>query len=231
MPPRHRPDLTELMDSTAVHPAELRRNLRDLRRYNAVFRWRSTTRRAALRLIAQTPGRLRLLDVATGSGDIPMAIAGGLSRSVELWGCDLSQVMLDVASEGDDQAQIRLVKADARLLPFADSAFDIAMFNLALHHFPPAEAVCVLSELGRVGRRVLVTDLERSWLPFFASKFSPLVSHNRLTRHDGPVSVLRAYTIAEVTALAREAGLQDAVARRVFPARIVLTAYGVGAAR
>jgi hypothetical protein len=56
---------------------------------------------------------------------------------------------------------------------------------------------------------VVVNDIVRSWLTYYgAIVASRLGSRNRLTRHDGPLSALRAYTTAEMAALARAAGLR-----------------------
>ena len=79
--------------------------------------------------------------------------------------------------------------------------------------------------MGRVARRaVVVTDLERSW-PALVGVW--LVAHvairSRLTRHDGPLSVRRSYTVAELSALAQQAGLTDAVVRAHAPFRLALS--------
>jgi hypothetical protein len=97
---------------------------------------------------------------------------------------------------------------------------------LALHHFPPGEAVAVLRELARVARRAwVVVDLERSFPAYVGALLLRLVLRNRLTRHDAPASVLRAYTLAELRDLLDEAGLRGAVSATRFPFR--LAAYGV----
>jgi hypothetical protein len=96
--------------------------------------------------------------------------------------------------------------------------------SLALHHLETEQAIRALAEMRRVGRRLLVVnDLERSraglggaWL------FSRVLTRNRLTRHDAPLSVRRAYTRAEALALARTAGWVDPVVRAVVPFRFVL---------
>jgi hypothetical protein len=54
----------------------------------------------------------------------------------------------------------------------------------------------------------IILDLRRSWVAWLLiSLLARTFSQNRLTRHDGPMSVLRSYTDAELGALADRAGL------------------------
>lgn len=208
------------MDDPSVDPDALRGNLRDLRRCNAVFGWRAGANRAVDRIVPGTGGRV--LDVASGSADIPARLARQ-RPDIECWVSDRAAGAVAVIAGGGN---LRVLQADARRLPFDDGAFDVATLHLALHHFPPGDAIAVLSELGRVGRHVVVTDLERTWLAYTFARALPLVTRNPLTRHDGPVSVLRAYTRDELRELARRAGLKAIRVRRQFPARLILTARG-----
>jgi ubiquinone/menaquinone biosynthesis C-methylase UbiE len=95
-------------------------------------------------------------------------------------------------------------------LPFADGAFDVAHASLVLHHLREDDAARFLRELARVaGRGVVINDLQRgffewlgAWLVLHA------ITRNRFTLHDGPLSVRRAYTRAEVGRVLRQAGLR-----------------------
>jgi ubiquinone/menaquinone biosynthesis C-methylase UbiE len=119
---------------------------------------------------------------------------------------------------------LSFVLGDAVELPFADAAFDVATCHLALHHFEPAAAVRVLSELRRVARVMpIVSDLERSRIGYAAAAlFARFVARNRLTKNDAPLSVKRAYTAREVEALARRAGWRRPVVRRTAFFRLLL---------
>jgi hypothetical protein len=77
----------------------------------------------------------------------------------------------------------------------------------------------------RVGRRLLVVnDLERCRSGYVGAWLvGRLFTRNRLTRHDAPLSVQRAYTRDEALALARAAGWGQAHVRGAAPFRYVLT--------
>ncbi len=81
---------------------------------------------------------------------------------------------------------------------------------MLLHHLDPTVAVAVLAEMARVARRgVVVNDLVRGRLAWLGAwLLTRLRTRNRYTRYDAPLSVRRAYTVAELTALLAAAGLR-----------------------
>jgi hypothetical protein len=72
---------------------------------------------------------------------------------------------------------------------------------------------------------VVVVDLERSYLTkLLAEAALHTLARNRVTRHDGLVSVMRAWTHAELASLAQAAGLREAAVHRHGLFMNVLTA-------
>ena len=94
-----------------------------------------------------------------------------------------------------------------------EGAFDVAHSSMFVHHLDPYDAVAFLRELRRVARcGIVVNDLVRgrlnwlgAWLLIHATATS------RFTRHDGPLSVRRAYTRPELLDLVAAAGLEPVV--------------------
>ena len=212
----------EFIDDPVESLRELEESFRDIERAN---RWFGGAAPARDLMRKWRPSRV--LDVGTGSADIPRAIVADARREgrrLAVTCLDSSSQMIEIArvlsgSEGD----ITFVLGDGVRLPFPDGEFDVAMSNLTLHHIDPEPAVGFLRELRRVGRIALVTDLYRSaatlagtWL------FSHLLSGNRLTRHDAPMSARRSYTPEEALALARAAGWRRPIVRRAPFFRMVL---------
>jgi ubiquinone/menaquinone biosynthesis C-methylase UbiE len=118
----------------------------------------------------------------------------------------------DARRESAGYPELEFGVGDAREIRSADRSFDWVTCNMALHHFGPEEAVRVLREMERVSRRGwIVNDLRRSrwaWLGIWL--LTRLLLMNRLTRHDVPLSTLRAYTPAELQRLAERAGVPGA---------------------
>ena len=222
----------ELLDQLGGHaPVNvLGSNLRDIRRAN---RWFGGTRAVVTALTpllraedASAP--LSILDVATGSADIPIALADWARREgwdVRIVATDLQPDVLLVARTTVGASGIAVEQANALNLPYPDDAFDVVTLSLALHHFEANDARRVLREMGRVARRMMiVNDLERSWAGYAGAwLFGHLLTTNPMTRNDAPLSVRRAYTRPEALALAHRAGWHAARVRYSVPHRYLLT--------
>jgi 2-polyprenyl-3-methyl-5-hydroxy-6-metoxy-1,4-benzoquinol methylase len=221
--------IEELLDAPVADERLLARNLRDIRRINRLLGWTSLAVEQVRQIIArQRLASFSLLDVATGSADIPVAIARWAERQglqASITATDLSeQILTSARTNCATFPNIQLERQDALALSYGEQAFDLALCSLALHHFAPEDALRLLSELARVARRaVIVSDLSRS-LPAYlgAWALTHTLMPNKLTRHDAPASVRRAYTPAEAHALAQHAGLEGATVRTAIPCRQVL---------
>ncbi len=207
-------DAAELLDGDDLDPAELATNLRDIRTANRFGGGISTVLRHLPELVCRVPrGRpVEILDLATGSGDIPQAILEWTARNgrpLRLTVSDRSPAMLGAARQtlaGHNGVTFSLY--DARAIPLPDGAFDIVLCSLSLHHFAPPEAVQVLREMDRLSRTgFIVNDLRRCATGYFAAWLaSRAVTRNRLTQHDAPLSIRRAYTPRELGMLLQDAG-------------------------
>jgi SAM-dependent methyltransferase len=201
----------ELLDAPTHDLAALADNLRDLRALDRYLGGTALTWRALWpQLRALPPGApATLLDVATGGADGPRILVARARRK----GYDLrpfaSDRLADVLRLARDAgARFPLIQHDALAIPLADAAVDFVTCSLALHHFEPPEAVGLLRELCRVARRgVIVNDLRRSRLAYVGARLLAAGPWHAMARHDGPLSVLRAYTLAEARALAEQAGI------------------------
>lgn len=172
-------------------------------------------------------GKVSMLDVAAGTAEVSCALiawAGRRGAHLAATALDNHPQVLAIARErAATEPRLRVMAGDGRRLPFGDGAFDLAVCNLALHHFVDEEAVAVLRELERVSRLGwVVSDLERHPLAYAGARLlSAVVWRNPITRHDGPLSVRRAYTAAEARRLVAAAGVQATVHRH-FPFRLAV---------
>ncbi|MGE0405442.1 MAG: methyltransferase domain-containing protein [Candidatus Korobacteraceae bacterium] len=196
----------ELLDSDQGTPEEVQASLADLRLINRCFGGIATTeamlkrmllRKAATLHTSESKHGISLLEVGAGSGDIPIAVAHKLREHVQI-----RVVLLDRSPVHLPQARLSntpAVAADAFEMPLRDSSFDVVSCALLAHHFEPDEIVRFVGEALRVARwAVLINDLRRSWMHLAAVYMGFPLFRSRLTRHDGPASVRRAYTAEEL---------------------------------
>src|SRR5215207_9836998 len=178
---------------------------------------------------AQSLTSFSILDVGAGSGEllrVTAAWARQTNRRVSAVGLELNERSAEsIIEESSRFPEITSVRGDALKLPFSDAEFDYVMCSLFTHHFVDEQVVQILREMSRVAkRRIFVIDLHRHPIAYFLyTTFGKLVFHNRLLRHDGALSILRAFKVDELLQLAQRAGLKDIWLERHFPFRHVLS--------
>jgi len=221
----------ELMDQPDLDLALHHGALAGLTRVNAISGTVAAIWGPIAALAAECPGKtLRVLDVASGGGDVAIGIALRAQRaglSVEVDGCDMSDTAIEYASQRARTAgaiSARFFKADAlgNALP---EGYDVICSSLFLHHLESADIQKLLTSMReRAERLVVVSDLLRSRLGYVLCWTGiRLLTRSRICHVDGPLSVRAALTMAELRTLATVAGLEDAQLAKNWPERVLLT--------
>jgi hypothetical protein len=210
---RFDPAELELMDRPQPVSAELERDLKNLRQLNRYF----GSYAVALHFMRQwirSGDRLRIADLATGSGDIPRLVvdhARKVGAKVEVYALDQQAATLEIARKlSVDYPEISFIEAN--ILEWNPTErCDIVLNSLALHHFSEEDAVRLLRHCRELSRKfVLVSDLRRGLLASVGVYFlTALIFREPMTRIDGRLSAARAFSFAEMTDLAKRAGLKD----------------------
>lgn len=196
-----------------VAPAERDASLADIDRLNAWFGGYALTLRAVDRVAGRSRASRRLVVVDVGGG------RGDFARRLTEWGRRRGRPIHVVVVDRDPDLlaaarrlalpDVSLVRADATALPFRESSTDVVTMSLTLHHMEPDAAVTSLAEMGAIARAaVIVNDLLRARvslaLVWLATR---VLACHPISRHDGPLSVRRAYSPDELRALIEKAGL------------------------
>jgi hypothetical protein len=214
---------TEFLDRPDCDPTLAAASYRFMETVNARFGGIRIVRRF---LAAETAGRharvpLRILDIGSGSCDIPLAV----SRWARRHGIPLHFTCLEMADPAIDIARQRLARGgDPAVQLLQEDAFthqpaepyDWAMASMCFHHFSDAQILLLLRRLrGFVRRSVLINDLHRSPLASLAALLL-LVGRPAGVRHDALLSIRRGFKISELSLLLRQL---DGVSVSVEPAR------------
>ena len=205
----------ELLDEDLGTAKEVRDSLLDLRGFNQRLGGFSSVAEM-LRIVAQQRDAraLSFLDVAGGAGDVAEHAVSSLSQD----GIVLQATVLDRAVSHMNGHGVRLARiaGDALSLPCASESFDVVGSNLFCHHLEADEMVAFLNDALRVARMAaIVSDLRRTVFHWIAAQSGRVIYRSRITRHDAPVSVRRAYTIDEM----------DSIAKRTKATRFDLRSY------
>jgi hypothetical protein len=224
----------ELLDAGVGSDEDVAGNLLDLRLINRRLGGIRPVVKALVKLLStDPPQRISILDVGTGSADIPARVVRWCrSRGIECdtVALDLSERNLRVTKSLGFDPAISLLRADAKLLPFRPRSFDIVIASQFLHHFEDSDVAALLASFAGLARRaVVINDLARNLVPYyFIRTAGPLFTRSYLTRNDGPISVLRGFTAREFVELGRKAGLARFTVSNVFPYRLLLVADTAG---
>jgi SAM-dependent methyltransferase len=191
--------IAELLDDDLGTAVEIAGSLADLRNINNWFGGTRTTV-ALLRQIARTTGcrDMSVLEIGAGAGDVPLAAQRALARE----NVELRLTLLDRAWSHLPAKGAVAIAGDALHLPFRDNAFDVVSSSLLAHHFEPDALQLFVCEALRICRRaVLINDLIRSPIHLALVYLGLPLFRSRITWHDAPASVRRAYTADEMRGL------------------------------
>ena len=140
-------------------------------------RWRER----AADLARVGPGR-RALDVATGTGDLALALAERVGPAGAVSACDFSERMLELGREkaASAHADVHFEVANALALPYPDDAFDAATVGFGARNFADLQqGVAEMTRVVRPGGRVVVLEITTPQRPplswFFRLWFDRLV--------------------------------------------------------
>ena len=220
---RFDPNTLELMDRPQPVSAELDRDLDNLRKLNRWFGSYSLTRFFLHRWLK--PGaQLRILDLATGSGDIPRLIADyarDVGAEVRIDALDRQPAILEIAKKLS-AAYPSISFIEGNILEWnAPDPYDIVLCTLALHHFSEDDAVRVLRKCRELSRKfVLVSDLRRGWAGTIGVHLlTATLFREPMTRFDARLSMERAFSFSELGQLAQRAGWKNFAQRSFACAR------------
>lgn len=203
----------ELMDRPQPVSAELISDLRNLRQLNRYFGSHALIAHFLRRWI-QPGAQLRVLDLATGSGDIPRLVVDYARKAgapVAVEAIDQQVSTLEIARRlSAGYPEIDFKQGD--VLSFGeDGQYGLVLCSLALHHFSDEAAVRLLERCRQLSRTfVLVSDLRRGWLASVGVHLlTTFIYREAMTRTDARLSAARAFSFGEFRSLAERAGWRN----------------------
>jgi demethylmenaquinone methyltransferase / 2-methoxy-6-polyprenyl-1,4-benzoquinol methylase len=124
------------------------------------YRWR----RRAIRIISKHQEHSKILDVATGTGDL--AIASLMIEPIKVTGIDISEKMLEIGKKKLIKRglteKIELLKGDSEHIDFEDNSFDVAMVAFGVRNFRnPLKGLSEMYRVTKPGGLLMVLEFSR----------------------------------------------------------------------
>ncbi|HEY7326145.1 MAG TPA: methyltransferase domain-containing protein [Gemmataceae bacterium] len=224
----HRHREPEIQDEPDLDSELLRQALAGLESINSWSRSLYVLWPSIRALGRQMKRPLRVLDIATGAGDVPISLWHRAQReeiALEVEACDLNPRTVSYAQE-----RAREKAADVHVFPLdvlhqeIPHSYDVVMCSLFLHHLSDEEAVPVLGRMAQAAEHmVLVNDLLRCVGGLvLAHVCTPILTRSRVNRVDSVRSVRAAFTLEEARSLVTRAGLNGAIVEKRWPCRYLL---------
>jgi ubiquinone/menaquinone biosynthesis C-methylase UbiE len=213
----------EWLDSQS--PEDATASLNDLVKINRMLGGHEVLRKT-MEGLAGRDENFTFLDVGAASGDMGACLRAKYPSAIV--------TSFDYKADHLATAADPRVCGDAFHMPFGPRSFDFVHCSLFLHHFQDSDVIELLKSFAAVARRaVVVTDLERHALAYYFLPFTKwFFGWDRITLHDGPISVEAAFHVDELQSLANAAGLTEAQVYTHRPAfRLALVAPITGRLR
>ena len=202
------------MDRPQPVTPELASDLRNLRQLNRYFGSYALIEHFLRRWILPQ-SQMRVLDLATGSGDIPRLVVDHsrkVGATITVDAIDQQASTLKIARDlSADYPEVTFLEGDVLSFGEGGPPYDFVLCSLALHHFDENDAVRVLERCRQLSRKyVLVADLRRGLLATIGVYLvTALIFRDPMTRADGRTSAARAFSFGELRMLAERAGWKN----------------------
>lgn len=207
----------ELMDDLTLNTDVLRKNLQELSITN---RWLGgkKTLLSALNKVAKkyqiilSQKKIIIADLGCGGGDLLNDISKWAKQhnvDVHIIGIDANPFMIEYAQTIKKYQNIEFKILNIKAEEFKSMRFDIICLNTICHHFEDDDFVELLTQLKeQTTMAIIINDLHRHWFAYYSIKLiSQILNFSYLAKHDGPLSVLRAFQKKELLQLLRQANL------------------------
>lgn len=232
---KHRSLQKELLDDFSLSGPALEKNLQNLSLVNQFLGGNQLIINGLSKILQAHPSlnqqNLRVADLGCGSGDILRVLAEWTKKQSLAWellGIDANQVTIDYATEQSKLFNnIHYYKQNIFSAEFKQQTFDIILLCAVCHHFNDQELVTILTQLQQQARHaIIISDFHRHWLAYSATKLlSHICNCSYLEKHDGPLSIRKAFKREELIDLLTDSGVSHYQIQWCWPFRYQVLIY------
>lgn len=218
----------ELMDDFNLPASEINPVLEGLGKMNAWFGGHQSLIKALQQFPVESKNSIS--DWGCGGGDALIAIARWarkLNINLKLNGVDAAPAAVNFARQQSAvYSNISYTRANVLEDEFQTNQFDLIISSLFTHHFTDDEWVTLIRKMYQIASRgIIITDLHRHWLLYYAVVMITRMFNNKMASYDGPLSVKRSFTRRELQELLARAGITNYKLKWMWAFRWQLVIY------
>lgn len=217
------------MDAPGIPTALLHHNLGELNFLNRYFGGHSISLEGIKELIKDRKKTYHIVDLGCGSGDVLRYIARWARSNaftVTLTGVDINPDAIGyLVSNCSAYPEIKGVVSSYKDYLASSPAMDITHCSLFCHHLNEQELLELFHTLNNSSCGFVINDLQRSAIAYWGAWLMPRLLHGTyLSKHDGPVSVQKAFTRDELLTILHKAGVDHVTVKWRWPFRYLVIA-------
>ena len=204
------------MDDPNVDEATLKAALAEVTRVNKYLGGQQVTLEGLRYFFDRFPQKsYTILDVGCGDGAMLRSIANFARKrsiAVKLIGIDINPKSISLAEErSQDFPEVSFHVQDVFKLKNTQKEIDIITSTLTTHHFTAAEILKFLAQFLKLANLgVVINDLQRSTIAYrLFQAYSRVFMRSAMARHDGLISIERAFTKNELLSFTSKLGVQS----------------------
>jgi ubiquinone/menaquinone biosynthesis C-methylase UbiE len=210
----------EMMDDFSMVDNRIKKALEELYTINRFLGGYAVTQKGIQSLLNTSGRNIKILDIGGGGSDV-------LSDLKEKYSLDIFSVDINKYTchyQKNRHKEHHVICADALKLPIKQGSFDVVHISLFLHHFSEQEIIRMLRHFILVCTSgVIINDLRRNILAYAGIRIlTMLFSRSTFVKYDGPLSVLRSFTISDLTSILSGAGINHYLIRRMWAFRFLI---------
>ncbi len=206
----------EILDDFELQGNDLAQNLRELQLVNSNLGGYSLVKEGVEQIIEKKglAQQVRIVDIGCGGGDSLRELSKWSAKknfNLELTGIDANANAIAFAEDqSTNYPEIKFRQLNIFSKEFKALEYDIIMFNLFVHHFEEDQIISFLKVCREKQAVVLINDLQRSAVAYTLFRFSSRVfDFSRISRHDGLLSIRKAFTRKDLKELMIASGFTE----------------------
>jgi len=211
---KKRSSLAELMDKPDIPSWLVHKNLAELDFLNRYSGSHSLSVKGIKRLMKDKEKTYHIVDLGCGSGDVMKYIAQWARSNfykVKLTGVDMNPEAIEYLKQNClNYPEIEGVVNNYKDYLEKVADIDIIHSSLFCHHLTDNELIELFIHSKNCTRGFIINDLQRTPIAYYSAwLITHILNGSSLSKHDGPVSVLRAFKRNELLKLLKEAGIEN----------------------